>query len=56
MIPAVFSPYADRTPKSLGGSRSATTGLTTELKQLWLLVAETPGSPATREDRYKQVS
>ena len=54
MIPAVFSPYA----KILGASRFAPSscGLSTELKQLWLRVAETQGSPATREDRCKQVS
>ena len=48
MIPAVFSPYA----KILGASRFAPSscGLSTELKQLWLRVAETQGSPATRED------
>ena len=56
MIPAVFSPYADRTPKSLGASAPSSCGLSTELKQLWLRVAETQGSPATREDRCKQVS
>ena len=48
MIPAVFSPYADRTPKSLGASRFATTtGLPTELKQrVRLGLAETPRQPA----------
>ena len=42
MIPAVFSPYADRTPKRLGASRFATTGLSTELKQR---VAGARGNP-----------